>query len=55
MVLLLFLGHFWSWAVHRRHADRLPTPIETVCFAHCLERVFWLVFITSLLFVCLPL
>ena len=43
MVLLLFLGHFWSCVVPRRHADRLPTPIETVCFALCLERVFWLV------------
>ena len=43
MVLLLFLGHFWSWAVHRPHADRLPTPTETVCYAHCLKRVLWLV------------
>ena len=55
MVLLLFLGRFRSWTVHRRHADRLPSPIETVCFAHCLERVFWLVYVPSLLFVGLPL
>ena len=44
MVLLLFLWHFWSWTVHRPHADRLPAPTETELLRALSKWVLWLDF-----------